>query len=169
MLAHAHRELHNAEYVVFVNTSRRYIDFTEGVCKLLGYSRDELLGKRIEDISYDVHAVPLLFAQFLETGAQTGEYVLQRSDHTPLPIRYRAFLFSDGCHAAIWDPVGGWKELYLAALLEMDPGKQKGKIESAIRMIQETRTSSVQEQRSVADALTMLGTLQKIAKAATGS
>src|SRR5205085_1176739 len=87
----------------------------------LDIARAALLGKRIEDISYDVHAVPLLFAQFLETGAQTGEYVLQRRDCTPLPIHYRAFLFSDGCHAAIWDPVGGWKELYLAALLEIDP------------------------------------------------
>src|SRR6266436_4277745 len=105
---------------------------SDGVCELLGYAREEMLEKRIEDISYDVSQVPTLFAQYVEAGALEGEYVLQRKDRTPLPIRYRAFLFGDGCHAAVWEPVGGWKELYLAALLESDAGKQKTKIERAL-------------------------------------
>lgn len=163
MLAHGHPELKDAKYVVFVDASRRYVDCSDGVRQLLGYTREEMLEKRIEDISYDVSQVPKLFAQFVEAGAQNGEYVLQRKDRTPLPIRYQASLFSDGCHAAVWEPIGGWKEHYLAALLESDPGQQRIKIERAISAIRETSDAPSDEQRRMDDALLMLKALGKAA------
>jgi PAS domain-containing protein len=163
MMAHAHAELKDAKYVVFVDTSRRYVDCSDGVYELLGYSREEMLEKRIEDISYDVGEVPRLFAQYVKAGALEGEYVLQREDRTPLPIRYQAFVFSDGCHAAVWEPVQGWKEPYLAALLESDPGKQRAKIEHALSAMQDRLDASPEEQRRMNDALSMLNALRKAA------
>lgn len=163
MMAHAHPELKDAKYVVFVDASRRYVDCSDGVSELLGYSREEMLEKRIEDISYDVSQVPTLFSQYVERGTLEGEYVLQRKDRTPLPIRYQAFVFSDGCHAAVWEPVGGWKELYLAALLESDPGKQRTKIENALSAMRETAGVPAEEQRRINDALSMLKALRKVA------
>ena len=163
MMAHAHAELKDAKYVVFVDATRRYVDCSDGVYELLGYSREEMLEKRIEDISYDVSEVPKLFAQYVESGAQQGEYVLQRKDRTPLPIRYQAFVFSDGCHAAVWEPVQGWKEAYLAALLESDPGKQRTKIENALSAMREAEDVPAEEQRRMNDALSMLKALRKAA------
>lgn len=60
-----------------------------------------------------------------------GEYVLQRKDKTPVPIHYHAFVLRDGGNAAVWQPIKDWHEPYLAALLEMDPGKLKRKLEVA--------------------------------------
>ena len=164
MLAHSHSELKDAPYVVFVDATRRYVDCTVAVCDLLGYSREQLLTKRIEDISYDVGEVPRLFAQYLQAGFQDGEYVLQRQDRTPLPIRYRSFVFSDGCHAAIWEPVGGWKELYLTALVELDPAAQKKKIELAVNAIRQDVDARGDERRQMTDALAMLNALKKMTK-----
>ncbi len=38
--SHSHPEL-QSEYVVFANSSRRYLDCSDGVCRLLGFSRPE--------------------------------------------------------------------------------------------------------------------------------
>lgn len=164
MLAHGHSELTDAKYVVFVDASRRYVDCSDGVFQLLGYTRAEILEKRIEDISYDVALVPKLFAQYMEAGMQQGEFVLQRRDRTPLPIRYQAFVFSDGCRAAIWEPIGGWKEQYLAALLETEPTKQPARIADAIAAIRKNQDGPADEQRAMNDALAMLNALRKAAR-----
>ena len=160
-LTHAHAELKGAKYVVCVDRSRRYVDCTDDVCELLGYSRQEMLGKRIEDISYDVNLVQKLFADYVQSGAQQGDYILRRRNLTPLPIRYRAFVFDDGCHAAIWELVPGWKEPYLAALLETDPALQKEKIEHALAAIREKIDAPADERRLMNDAVSMLRALQK--------
>jgi PAS domain-containing protein len=164
MLAHGHPELKDAKYVVFVDPSRRYLDCTDAACELLGYTREQMLGKRIEDLSYDIGAVPKLFTQYLQARTMDGEFVLQRRDHTPLPIRYRSFVFTDGCCAAIWEPVGGWKELYLNALLEIDPAQQEEKIERALAAIRQNADAPTHEQRRMGDALSMLNALRKAAK-----
>src|SRR5437868_675442 len=129
-LHHGHPELAGAEYVVFVDSSRRYIDCSPAACQLLGYDRHDLLQKSIDDVSYHGDQVAKLFQDYVQAGKQEGEYVLQRSDRTPVPIHYRAFVFSDGCHAAIWEPINDWRTLYLAALLEVNPAKLKLKIEA---------------------------------------
>jgi PAS domain S-box-containing protein len=52
MLNHAHAELQGAEYVVFADANRRYTDCSEAVCRLLGYSRQELMRMTIDNVSY---------------------------------------------------------------------------------------------------------------------
>jgi hypothetical protein len=59
----------------------------------------------VDDASYNVDDVPRLFARLLKTSAMEGEYVLRREDAAPVPIRYRAFVFSDGGHATVWETV----------------------------------------------------------------
>jgi PAS domain-containing protein len=165
MLDHAHPELAHAEYVVFVDSSRRYLDCTEGVCKLLGYTREEILRKTIDDVSYSLEEVPKLFAQYLKAGRLEGEYVLQHKDRVPVPIRYQAFVFSDGCNAAIWEPVKDWRESYLAALLEIDPAKLAHKLEVALAAIgraRDPRNTSPQttpERQVIIDAASVLNSM----------
>jgi PAS domain-containing protein len=160
MLDHQHPELHNARYVVFVDASRRYVDCTPAVSALLGYSRHELLRKKIDDISYDVSAVPKLFALFQNTGTMQGDFILQHKNHTPVPIQYRAFVFDDGCHAAVWDPITDWRAPYMLALLELDPRKQKHHIDRALAAIQQNRVADTTAQRVQDEAALLLKSMR---------
>jgi PAS domain-containing protein len=161
MLAHKHPELRDAKYVVFADSSRRYVDCSVGVSDLLGYTRDEMLQKTIDDISYDVSAVPILFGKYLETRSQQGEYILQRKDRTPVPIRYTAFVFDDGCNAAIWEPIRDWRAPYMAALLELDPEKQEKHIDQALVAIPQSRSADTAVQKTLDEAVFMLKSLRK--------
>jgi PAS domain-containing protein len=137
LLAHGHPELTGAKFVVFTDSARRYVDCTESVCELLGYSRAELLTRNIEDVSFDEGDAPKLFAEYLQRGQMEGEYVLRHKSGVPIPIRYRALVFPDGCTAAIWEPLKDWRELYLAALVEVDPVKLKSKSDVALLAVQQ--------------------------------
>jgi PAS domain-containing protein len=123
MIAHDHPEVRGAEFVVFANDGRRYTDFTDAVCGLLGYLRKELLNKSIEDVSFKTNNVPQIFAQYVKQGAMEGDFVLQHKDGSAIPIHYRAVTCADGCHAAVWTPIKDWREPYLAALIETNPAK----------------------------------------------
>jgi len=52
LLSHSHKEVEGAEFVVFTDPSRRYLDCTDGVCRLLGYDRPEMLARSIENVSF---------------------------------------------------------------------------------------------------------------------
>lgn len=96
--SHSHVEL-EGDNVAFVDEQRRYLDVTDGVCELLGYSRSELLTMRIDDVTAPVmrSKTPPLFKQYLEHGLQKGEYILQHRDGHEVPITYTARVFPDGC------------------------------------------------------------------------
>jgi CheY-like chemotaxis protein len=132
--SHSHREL-NAEYVIFADASRRCLDCSDSVCKLLGYSRADLLDKTIDDISYKPETVPALFEDYQKRGMLNGEFILKHRNGRPLLIRFHSWSFPDNCLAAVWERVSDWKELYRAAILELDPGKLKGRIEVALLAI----------------------------------
>jgi PAS domain S-box-containing protein len=64
----------SGDYVACVNTKRRYVAVTDGVCKLLGYSRQELLRKSIDEISAPEirETVPETFNQYVTQGRHGG-------------------------------------------------------------------------------------------------
>jgi len=168
LLSHRHPEVTGAEFVVFTNPSRQYVDCTEGVCRLLGYEREELLARTIDNISFHDDQISRLFMEYLQQGRMDGEYVLKHKSGTPVPIRYRAFVFPDGCLAAVWEPINDWRELYLAALVEIDPTALRRKIEIALQAIQQ-RTREIKnahggsqsEQQSLRDANSALHSLMR--------
>ena len=105
--SHSHVEL-EGRYVAFVDEQRRYLDVTDGVCELLGYSRSELLKMRIDDVTAHTmrSSAPQLFQQYLMDGLQRGSYILLHRNGYEIPISYIARAFPDGCLVARWDPVG---------------------------------------------------------------
>jgi PAS domain-containing protein len=168
LLSHRHPEVEGAEFVVFTDPSRRYLDCTDGVCRLLGYDRSEMLARSIENVSFHDGEVSKLFAEYLRRGKMEGEYVLRHKDGKPIPIRYRAFVFADGCTAAVWEPIKDWRELYLSALVEIDPAKLKRKAEMAFLAVQQRMqelkgvpASPRSEQHSLRDAALALQSLMK--------
>ena len=104
--SHDHQEF-LGEYVVFVNPERRYIDVTDGVCKLLGYSREELLSKKIDDITAPELAsdVNTKFQRYVADGRMEGNYVLLAKDGQRVPIHFYSRAFPDGCLVASWTPL----------------------------------------------------------------
>ena len=102
--SHIHPEL-RSEYVIFADSSRHYLDCSDGVCQLLGYSRAEILNLSVEDISYRSQDVITLFDEYRQRGKLDGEYVLRHKNGQPIRITYRSFVFPDGCMAAVWQPI----------------------------------------------------------------
>jgi PAS domain S-box-containing protein len=103
---HTHPEL-EADRVVFVDATRRYVDASQKACDLIGYRRGELLGKRIDDISAaDSKEVQEKFESYVKDGAQDGVFVLKHKDGHPVPVFYKALVLPDGCLAAKWEPAG---------------------------------------------------------------
>ncbi len=168
LLSHRHPEVDGAEFAVFTDSSRRYVDCTDGVCRLLGYDRSELLVRTIDNVSFHDDEVSKLFAEYLQRGRMDGEYVLRHKSGAPVPIRFRAFVFTDGCTAAVWEPLKSWRELYLAALVEIDPAILKRKVEVAFQAVerrtQELKNSSAaptSEFQSLRDAASALKSLMR--------
>ena len=128
---------------------------------MLGYTREELLQKTADDISYDVASIPELFKRFLQDREQQGEYVFQRKDRTPVLVWYKAFAFRDGCMAAILNPIRDWREQYMAALLELEPQKQKKRIDSALEAISQSHGSDAIMQKSLNEAALLLKSMRK--------
>ena len=165
--SHNHPELQK-EYVIFADSSRRYLDCSDGICQLLGYDRMELIGMTIDDVSFSPDRTPGLFEKFLKRGEQDGEYVLRHKSGRPVLITYHSYAFADGCLAAVWEPVKGWRELYSAALVEADSEKLKERVAVAhaaieLRMneLAETNQRNSAEWRAIQDAVSGLAMLRR--------
>ena len=78
---------HGPVAVFVADDDLRYIAVNELACSLLGYSREELLGLRVTDISRDDAAGE---ADFVAHGARDGESRLVGRDGTEIAIAYRA-------------------------------------------------------------------------------
>jgi PAS domain S-box-containing protein len=105
-IRHSHSEI-DGEYVVFVDANRRYVEVTDGVCCLLGYSREELLTRTIDDITApELRAlVPETFRQYVSQGGLEGQYSLLAKDGRRIPIRYQSKVYPDGRLVARWEPL----------------------------------------------------------------
>jgi len=105
-ISHAHPEI-DGQYVVFVDADRRYVEVTDGVCQLLGYSREELLAKTIDEITApELRAqVPETFRQYINRGGLEGRHSLLAKDGRRIPIRYESKVYPDGCRVARWQPL----------------------------------------------------------------
>jgi PAS domain S-box-containing protein len=77
----------------------RYTDVNQAACRLLGYQRDELIGKTIYDI-IPAEETPRLQAErraMLDAGAvSTSEWLLKRKDDTLVPTEVSANILPDG-------------------------------------------------------------------------
>lgn len=163
---HAHPEL-ESEYVVQVDDAMQYVDCSDAVCRLTGYSRSEMLDKKISDLSYKPGIVPNCWQQFRTDGEMSGEYVIKHKSGRPMLIRFTAWIFPDHCTAAVWEPVTNWRELYRRAMLEIDPPRLKQYVELAVIAIHERireldrGPESIEERHELSDALSGIRILQK--------
>jgi PAS domain S-box-containing protein len=110
-IRHSHAEI-GGEYVVFVNANRRYLEVTDGVCRLLGYSREALLRMTIDDVTAPEMRlqVPETFRQYIAQGGLEGEHILLSNDGRNIRIHYQSKVYPDGCLIARWEPLNAENE-----------------------------------------------------------
>jgi PAS domain S-box-containing protein len=76
----------------------RYTDVNGAGCRMLGYSREEMVGKTIQDFipATDVASLLGIRKQLLAGGSHLGEWMLRRKDGTYLPVEVSAKILPDG-------------------------------------------------------------------------
>lgn len=161
---HSHTEL-QGDRIVFTDTSRRFLDCSEGACRLLGYSRAELVGKTLDEVSYKSQDAKTSFKRQQDRGALHREFILQHKSGRPVLVHFDSWAFPDGCVAGIWNPVNDWRELYRAALMELDPVRLKARAEIAVlavhnRIREIAAAGLASEKLALADAINGLRVLQ---------
>lgn len=71
---------------------RRYVDVNETACQVLGATREEILGRRLDDFTAAEGGFDLerLWARFMEDGRVNGSYPIKRFDGQVRPVVYAA-------------------------------------------------------------------------------
>jgi PAS domain S-box-containing protein len=78
--------------------SGRYIDVNDAACCMLGYSREELIGKTIMDLILpgDIERLWNTQTRLLEGDRELGEWTLRRKDGSEFPTEISAKILHDG-------------------------------------------------------------------------
>ena len=85
------------DFIVSVDKNRKYLDVSDDFCKILGYSRGELIGKRFDEITAPgTNNIAVVFGLFLRIRYMHGIWIfLDRSRTTKILVRYEAWLLLD--------------------------------------------------------------------------
>jgi PAS domain S-box-containing protein len=87
----------------------RYVAANARATALTGYSRGELLQMSVRDLTPAMRhdASGELWRRFIQAGAQSGDYVLERRDGTSVSVHYAAYAsVAPGVHVSVLTPLG---------------------------------------------------------------
>jgi PAS domain S-box-containing protein len=85
------------DYSVVVTTDRRYREVSESFCKLLGYRREELIGRKYDDFTAPMtNDVQVVLNLFLKTQYMHGIWILVHREGTKILVRYESWIREDG-------------------------------------------------------------------------
>jgi PAS domain S-box-containing protein len=86
----------------------RYIAANEKVSQLTGYPRSELVGMLISDLTPALRQTMAgeLWSRFIQSGSQSGEFVLMGRDGTPIGVHFAAYAsVAPGVHVSFLTPL----------------------------------------------------------------
>jgi PAS domain S-box-containing protein len=84
------------QYVTVVDSDRKYVEVSDSFCQLVGYQREELLGKRYDDLTApNTNDIPTVFGLFQKLGYMHGLWLLVSREGTRILVRYEARLRPD--------------------------------------------------------------------------
>jgi PAS domain S-box-containing protein len=85
------------EYTAQLDINGKYLDISDDFCKVLGFSRKELIGKRFDAITApNTNNISVVFELFLRNRYMHGIWIfLDRSQTTKILVRYEAWLRAD--------------------------------------------------------------------------
>jgi len=95
------------DYVVVVDSSRRYVEVSPGFCKLLGYTESELLGQPYDKFTVPgTNNIPTVLDLFVKAGYMHGLWVFAHKSGTKIIVRYEAFVRLDGLYESHMELLG---------------------------------------------------------------
>jgi PAS domain S-box-containing protein len=86
----------------------RYVAVNSLATTLTGYTRGELLRMSVKDLTPAMRqdASGELWQRFIQAGAQSGDYVLERRDGSPVNVHYAAYAsVAPGVHVSVLTPM----------------------------------------------------------------
>jgi PAS domain-containing protein len=84
------------EYVTVVDSDRKFVQASDNFCQLVGYRREELIGKRYDDLTApDTNDIPNVFGMFARLGYMRGLWMLVTCKGTRILVRYECWLRPD--------------------------------------------------------------------------
>src|SRR6266852_7063010 len=84
------------DYTTVVDGDRRYIEVSDNFCQLVGYGREELIGKRYDDLTApETNDIPTIFRLFVSLGYMHGLWMLVHRTGTRLLVRYESWARPD--------------------------------------------------------------------------
>jgi PAS domain S-box-containing protein len=85
------------EYTALVDRNRKYVEVSDSFCKLLGYDRNELIGKKYDDLTAPrTNNIQTIFDLFMKSGYMHGIWILMHRRGTRILVRYEAWIRPDG-------------------------------------------------------------------------
>jgi len=83
-------------YVTVVDRDRKYVEVSDSFCQLVGYQREELVGKQYDDLTApNANDIPTVFRFFQKAGYMHGMWMLVSREGTRILVRYEAWLRPD--------------------------------------------------------------------------
>jgi PAS domain S-box-containing protein len=84
------------DYTTVVDSDRRYVEVSDSFCKLVGYKREDLIGRRYDDLSApDTNDIPVIFDLFMRLRYMHGLWMLVSRNGARILVRYESWLRSD--------------------------------------------------------------------------
>jgi PAS domain-containing protein len=83
-------------YTTVIDNDRKYVEVSDSFCDLLGYSSEELIGKRYDDVTAPKTCdIPAIFNLFERLGYMQGLWMLVHRTGQRILIRYESWLRAD--------------------------------------------------------------------------
>jgi PAS domain S-box-containing protein len=84
------------DYRTVIDMDRRYVYVSDGFCKLVGYTREELIGTRYDDLSApETNDLRTVFNLFCQMEYMHGLWVLVARSGARILVRYESWLRPD--------------------------------------------------------------------------
>lgn len=83
-------------HIVVIDSDRKYVQVSDNFCTLLGYTRPELVTKRLDDLTApDTNDIQTIFDLFSRLGYMHGLWMLVARKGTRILVRYEAWVRAD--------------------------------------------------------------------------
>ena len=84
------------DYTTVVDCDRRYVEVSDGFCKLVGYQRQDLIGRQYDDLSApNTNDIPVIFDLFIRLRYMHGLWMLVSRNGARILVRYESWLRPD--------------------------------------------------------------------------
>lgn len=100
-----HREVIGKKYFCFFDEQGVWLHVSEGLCELLGYPYEEIVGNTVEKFKPPDRTRELeLLEKFRTVGYIETMYVVRNRQGDLIHFRFTATKLNDGCTVAFWYP-----------------------------------------------------------------